>query len=87
MSNPESILYGIGTTPAGNACVVVTTQESDWNGTPVGAPPSKHTITIQEVEQLVGFCIRCGNAELFEAVRRPFLKSRNSYAGDFWLGN
>lgn len=77
MSNPESVLYSIGTTPAGNACVVVTTQEIDWNGTHIGAP-SKETITIQEVEQLVGFCIRCGNAELSEAVRRPFLKSRNT---------
>ena len=76
MSNPESVLYSIGTTPAGNPCVVVITQEIDWNGTPIGAP-SKETISIQEVEQLVGFSIRCGNAELFEAVRRPFLKSRN----------
>jgi hypothetical protein len=77
MSNPESVLYSIGSTPAGNACVLVTKQEIDWNGRPIGAP-SKETITIQEVEQLVGFCIRCGNAELFEAVRRPFLKSRNT---------
>jgi hypothetical protein len=75
--NPESVLYSVGKTPAGNSCVVVTTQEIDWNGAPVGAP-SKATITIQEIEQLVGFCIRCGNAELIEAVQRPFVKTRNT---------
>ena len=77
MSNPESVLYSIGKTPAGNACVIVTTQEIDWNGTPIGIP-SKATITIQEIEQLVGFCFRCGNVELLEAVRRPLLKTRNA---------
>jgi hypothetical protein len=77
MNNPESVVYSIGKTPAGNSCVVVTTQEIDWSGTPIGAP-SKATITIQDIEQLVGFCVRCGNTELLEAVRRPFLKSRNT---------
>ena len=57
--------------------MVVTTQEIDWNGTAIGEP-SKATITIQEIEQLVGFCIRCGNPQLFEAVRRPFLKTRST---------
>jgi hypothetical protein len=75
--NPESVLYSIGKTSAGNSCVVVTTQEINWNGTPVGAP-SKATITIQEIEQLVGFCLRCGNSELFEAVRGPFVKTRHT---------
>jgi hypothetical protein len=52
--NPESVFYSIDKTPAGNSCVVVTTQAIDWNGT-AGGPPSKTTITIQDIEQLVGF--------------------------------
>jgi hypothetical protein len=71
MSNPESVTYSIGRTPTGNPCVVITTQEIDWDAKPIGQP-ARATMTIQEIEQLVGFCVRCGNAELFEAVRRPF---------------
>jgi hypothetical protein len=74
MANPESVLYGIGKTSTGNPCVVITTQTIDWDAKPIGTP-SKTAITIQEIEQLVGFCIRCGNDELLQAVKRPFRSS------------
>jgi hypothetical protein len=69
MANPESVLYSIGKTIAGNPCVVVTTQEVDWDAKPIGEA-SQRAITIQDIEQLVGFCVRCGNQELLQAVQR-----------------
>jgi hypothetical protein len=68
MVNPESVVYSIGKTSAGNPCVVITTQTIDWDGKPIGAP-STTAVTIQEIEQLIGFCIRCGNDELLQAVK------------------
>ena len=70
MANPESVEYSIGKTSAGNPCVVITTQQIDWDANPIG-DKSQRAITIQEIEQLVGFCVRCGNAELLQAVKRP----------------
>jgi hypothetical protein len=72
MANPESVVYGIGETDSGNPCIVITTQQMDWDGNPVGQP-SRARVTLQDIEQLVGFCVRCGNKKLFEAARRPFL--------------
>lgn len=67
---PVSTEYSIGKAPNGKPCVVVKSQEVDWNGRPVGAV--METIhTIGEIEQLIGFCLRCGNSDLLKAVRRP----------------
>jgi hypothetical protein len=74
MANPESVVYSIGKTSRGNPCVVITTQEIDCEAKPIGTP-SKRAFTIQEIEQLVGFCIRCGNDELLQAVKGPFRPS------------
>ena len=71
MPNAESVEYRIGTTSSGNPCVVIKTQIIDWDANPIGVP-SERAVTIQEIEQLVGFCIRCGNPQLLEAVKKPF---------------
>jgi hypothetical protein len=72
MPNPESVVYSIGRTEAGWPCVIITSQQIDWDAKPLGEP-STTRVTIEDIQQLVGFCIRCGDKELFEAVRRPFL--------------
>jgi hypothetical protein len=70
MAYPESVEYRIGTTSSGNPCVVIKTQTIDWDAKPIGVP-SERAVTIQEIEQLVGFCIRCGNQQLLDAVKKP----------------
>ena len=73
MSFPISQEYSIGTTAQGNPCVVTKSQQIDWEGNPFG-PVKETVITIQDIEQFVGFCIRCGNDDLMRAVRRPIYK-------------
>jgi hypothetical protein len=73
MTLPNSVEYSIGKTNTGNPCVVVKTQQIDWEGRSTGEP-SEAAITIPEIEQLVGFCLRCGDEELLKAVRRPVYK-------------
>jgi hypothetical protein len=71
MSNhPVSIEYSIGESPGGKPCVVVKSQELDWDGRPVGTV-TETVHAIGDIEQLVGFCLRCGNSDLMKAVRRP----------------
>ena len=70
MGYPESVEYRIGTTTNGNPCVVIRTQTIDWDANPIGTP-SERAVTIPEIEQLVSFCVRCGNPQLLEAVKKP----------------
>lgn len=70
MTLPVSIEYSIGTTTSGIPCVVIESQQVDWDGRLVGKA-TESTITIPEIERLVGFCLRCSNNELLRAVRRP----------------
>lgn len=73
MTLPVSTEYGVGTTASGTPCVVIKSQQIDWDGRSVGKP-TESAITIPEIEQLVGFCLRCGNTDLMRAVRRPVYK-------------
>ena len=73
MANPSSVEYSVGTGQDGGSCVVIKTQEIDWEGGSLGEP-SAITVTAPEIEQLVGFCLRCGNRDLLRAVRRPVYK-------------
>lgn len=73
MDLPVSHEYSIGTTTNGTPCIVVKRQSMDWEGRSVGEAVES-VITIPEIEQLVGFCLRCGNSELLRAVRRPVYK-------------
>ena len=66
----NSIEYSVGTTAQGTPCVVVTSQPIDWEGRSTG-PSTEVAYTIPEIEQLVGFCLRCGNSDLLRSVRRP----------------
>jgi len=62
--------------PGGKPCVAVTKRKIDKHGSTIGEE-EKSFFTISEIEDLVGFCIRCGNSELMRAVRRPIYKMMN----------
>lgn len=73
MTLPISTEYSCGTTTSGTPCVIIITQQVDGEGRSVGRA-TESVVTIPEIEQLVGFCLRCGNSELLRAVRRPVYK-------------
>jgi hypothetical protein len=70
MTLPVSIEYSVDTTTSDTPCVIIKKQSIDWEGRSVGTA-TESVVTIPEIEQLVGFCLRCGNSELLRAVRRP----------------
>lgn len=67
---PTEHLYSVGAVEDGRACVVVRAQSIDWNGNPVSGT-SETVYTLQDIGQLVGFCLRSGNDELMQAVLSP----------------
>jgi hypothetical protein len=67
---PVSTEYSIGKAPNGKPCIVIKSQKVNWEGLPAG-PVTETFHTIEEIEQLVGFSLRCGNNDLMKAVRRP----------------
>ena len=73
MTLPIETEYAVGKTSEGNPCVVIKTRQVDWDGVPQG-DATEHVVKIPEIEQLVGFCLRCGNQDLMKAVRRPVYK-------------
>lgn len=70
MPNPSSVEYRVETAAERESFVVIKTQEVDWEGRNVGEPIEVY-VSGPEVEQLVGFCLRCGNHDLLRSVRRP----------------
>ena len=69
-SLPTSAEYTVGNSSSNRPCVVIKSQKVAWNGRTVG-DSKEQILSIEDVEQLVGFCLRCGNQELIKAVRRP----------------
>lgn len=70
MTLPVSVEYKVDTTTSDTPCVIIKKQPIDSEGRSVGTA-TETAITIPEIEQLVGFCLRCYNSELLRAVRRP----------------
>lgn len=65
--------YEVCTTSKDISFVKITTQGIDLDGRNVGEFTTQK-VSIKDVEQLVGFCLRCGNKELLRAVRRPVFR-------------
>lgn len=73
MNYPTAIEYSIGVASDGSPCVQIKSQMIDEEGRDVGDAKFSW-VTIPEIKQIVGFCLRCGNDELMKAVRRPVYK-------------
>lgn len=68
-SLPVSEEYSIEKTASGQPAVKITSRRVDWNGRLVG-DAKERIVSIDDIEQIVGFCLRSGNKDLMRAVRR-----------------
>ena len=69
-SLPISTEYSVGTSSSDQAHIIIKAQKTAWNGRLVGES-KEQILSIEDIEQLVEFCLRCGDEGLMKAVRRP----------------
>ena len=67
------IKYEVGKDSKHTPFVKIITQKVDSDGKNIGESNTQN-ISIKDLEQLVGFCLRCGNIELLRTIRRPVFR-------------